>query len=216
MVVIYPEICMINERIKREVCHESIEKLRDENLMSEYMATSSYKKKETIITTELKNEGIDDETIKRLTKKLALDFILPPGVKGVVRGNQFNSLVKKFIQRLPLDTDRFEICFEKKCMDHITPEIPDWYIKEKTTGKVLIGMNQVDLWGGGAQSNRGSKYILDTKYSNESCKLLCVVCNETQIKTNKGKLYNLFKVGFKHNTLCYMNNLHNIINEYFD
>ena len=26
--------------------------------------------------------------------------------------------------------------------------MPDWYVLEKTTNKITIGMNQLDLWGG--------------------------------------------------------------------
>jgi hypothetical protein len=76
-------------------------------------------------------------------------------------------------------------------------------------------MNQLDLWGGGQQLNRGSKYILKNKNS-ENCKLLCVVCNKIHLKSNKNKIFNIFKVGFENNTLCYLNNLQNIIYSYFN
>ena len=115
-----------------------------------------------------------------------------------------------------MDTERFEICFEKKCDDHYTTEIPDWYILEKSTNKIIIGMNQLDLWGGGQQINRGSKYIENNKHNNKNSKLLCVVCNEIQFKSKKNKAYKLFKTGFENNTLCYLNNLQNIINTYFN
>ena len=97
----------------------------------------------------------------------------------------------------------------------MTTEIPDWYILEKSTNKIIIGMNQLDLWGGGQQLNRGSKYIKNNKHNNENSKLLCVVCNEIQFKSKKNKAYNLFKSGFENNTLCYLNNLQNIITSYF-
>ena len=45
-----------------------------------------------------------------------------------------------------LDNKRFVICFEKQCSIINTSEKPDWYILDKN--KVLIGMNQLDLWGG--------------------------------------------------------------------
>ena len=76
-------------------------------------------------------------------------------------------------------------------------------------------MNQLDLWGGGQQLNRGSKYIENNKHNNENSKLLCVVCNEIQFKSKKNKAYKLFEMGFKNNTLCYLNNLKNIITAYF-
>jgi len=74
-------------------------------------------------------------------------------------------------------------------------------------------MNQLDLWGGGHQLNRGSKYIDNNKHNTENSKLLCVVCNEKQFKS---KAYTLFKNVFENNTLCYLNNLHNIIISYFN
>lgn len=46
--------------------------------------------------------------------------------------------------------------------------------------------------------------------------LLCVVCNELQFKNENNKAFILFKTGFTNNTLCYLNNLDNIINSYFN
>lgn len=90
---------------------------------------------------------------------------------------------------------------------------PDWYILEKSTNKIIIGMNQLDLWGGGQQLNRGSKY-LENK-NDENIKLLCVVCNEIQFKTET-KAFKLFEIGFRNDTLCYLNNLENIIKSYYN
>lgn len=95
-----------------------------------------------------------------------------------------------------------------------TDEIPDWYIYDKNQNKLLIGMNQLDLWKGGAQSNRGTKYI-SNRYTTPHSKLLCIVCNKIKINSNKSKVYRLFNCGFNNNTLCYVNNLENIIRVYF-
>ena len=35
--------------------------------------------------------------------------------------------------------------FEKKNEFHFTTEMPDWYVLEKSTNKITIGMNQLDL-----------------------------------------------------------------------
>ena len=122
-------------------------------------------------------------------------------------------IIKEYIINLKL-SDEYSISFEKK--SEFTSEIPDWYILEKLTGKVIIGMNQLDLWGGGQQLNRGFKYIENNKHNNINSKLLCVVCNEIQFKSKKNKAYKLFKIGFENNTLCYLNNLQNIITSYFN
>ena len=42
-------------------------------------------------------------------------------------------------------------------------------------------MNQLSLWGGGQQSNRGTKYLVNNKLNTEKSKLLCVVCNEIKL-----------------------------------
>lgn len=119
------------------------------------------------------------------------------------------------LSKIQLDKNRFEIHFEKKCNNYHL-EIPDWYILEKETNKIIIGMNQLDLWSGGQQLNRATKYILDNKYDNKTSKLLCVICNEIQIKTKKNKIYKLFEIGFENNTLCYLNNLQHIITSFFN
>lgn len=182
--------------------------------MCEYKDCKSFKNNIKILSEVLK-KYIDEEIIQKILEEYLLHLI-PAGTKGVIRGNKFNKIVKQYITKLELDKDRFEIYFEKKCEEYYTSEIPDWYILEKSTNKIIIGMNQLDLWGGGQQLNRGSKYIENNKHNNENSKLLCVVCNEIQFKSKENKAYKLFQTGFKNNTLCYLNNLENIINLYFN
>jgi len=204
----------INARIKKEICYETLEELTDINLMCEYKECNSVKNEIKKLRDILEKYIYDEETKQKIIQDYLLELI-PAGTKGVIRGNKFNKLVKQFITKLELDADRFEICFEKKCEGHFTSEIPDWYVLEKSTNKIIIGMNQLDLWGGGQQLNRGSKYIENNKHNNENSKLLCVVCNEIQFKSKKNKAYKLFEIGFKNNTLCYFNNLQYIITSYF-
>ncbi len=64
-------------------------------------------------------------------------------------------------------------------------------------------------------TNRGSKYIINNKNNSKNSKLLCVVCNKIQLKSNRNKTFNLFNVGFENNTLCYLNILQNIVYSYF-
>ena len=141
--------------------------------------------------------------------------IIPAGSKGARRGNKFNNIIKNHILNLKLDENIFEIDFEKNCPIMKTDEKPDWYVYDKINKKSIIGMNQLDLWGGGAQLNRGFKYINDNKCNTKNCKLLCVVCNYTQLKS-KNKKFNLLNNGFKNDTLCYINNLETIIKNFFD
>ena len=74
--------------------------------------------------------------------------------KFMVPGTAFNGVVRTYIFKLELDEKEYDIIFEKNCPKYKTDEIPDWYIVHHVTKKILIGMNQVALCGGGAQSNR--------------------------------------------------------------
>jgi len=209
----------INDRINREYCANTVSELSDAYLMPLYKECASVKNAigelEQILSSRLDESESKQKRINEIVDDYLLKLI-PPGTKGVIRGNQFNHIVKRAINQLSLDTERFEICFEKKCMAHFTTEIPDWYILEKSTKQNIIGMNQLDLWRGGQQTNRGYKYIEKKKHNNEQSKLLCVVCNMIQFTSKKkGKAYKLFEMGFQNNTLCYLNNLQNIIVSYF-
>ena len=208
----------INNRIDKEICDNTINKLKDTYLINEYKACKSVKNKIKKLELILEKYNIETNKKKLIINDYILDLI-PAGTKGVIRGNKFNSIVKETINNLKLNNERFEICFEKQCQICITSEIPDWYILEKSTGKVIIGMNQLDLWGGGQQINRGFKYLINNKNNTEKSKLLCVVCNKIKFNNNKNKAYKLFEIGYscKHNnTLCYIKNIESIINKYFN
>ncbi len=206
---------LINERISKEICETTIDKLTDESLMDEYKKQDSVINEVEKLKKVLKDNNINDNTIDSIIREY-LPNLVPPGTKGVVRGNMFNKIVEKTITDMKLDKKRFEICFEKQCISCITDEKPDWYILEKSTGKVIIGMNQLDLWQGGQQFNRGSKYLIDNKYNTKKSKFLCVVCNNTFLNSDKNKKYKLFEVGYKNDTLCYIKNLKNIIVKFFN
>jgi hypothetical protein len=145
--VIEPEISMedINARIKQEVCYETLQELTDAKIMCEYKDCNSVKNKIKTLSDVL-GKYIDEETKQKIIQEYLLQLI-PAGTKGVIRGNKFNNIVKQFITKLALDTYQFEICFEKKCEGHFTTEIPDWYILEKLTNKIIIGMNQLGFMG---------------------------------------------------------------------
>ena len=204
----------VNARIKNELCQNTLDELSDMNLMKEYENSYSVKKQigklSNVIAKYVDNPEINDKIVK--------DFMLelvPAGTKGVIRGNRFNKIVKNHILEMDLDSTKYDVCFEKKYEEHETTEIPDAYIMDKTTKKILIIMNQLDLWQGGQQLNRGYKYLMDNKHNNENSKLLCVICNDIQFRTTNTKAYKLFEMGFQNNTLCYLKNLKNIISHWF-
>lgn len=206
-------IDLINKRIKSEICYETIDKLKDINLINEYKDYKSVKNKVNKLKSILEKHKIKNEIKNNILNEYFLDLI-PAGTKGVIRGIKFNKIIKELINGINLDKTKFEICFEKKCSIE-TSEIPDWYILDKVSGKILIGMNQLDLWKGGQQLNRGSKYLIDNKLNTKNSKILCVVCNEIIFSKDTNKIYKLFEIGFTNNTLCYIKNLPNIINSFF-
>ena len=136
-------------------------------------------------------------------------------MKGVIRGNKFNQIVKEYILSLNLDRELYTVEFESNSSEYITSEIPDWYILHKESKKLMIGMNQLDLWGGGQQINRGSKYILSFPDNSSVLRLVCVVANPITLTSEKNKSFKLFQKGFELNSLCYLKNLKNIIELFF-
>jgi hypothetical protein len=107
----------------------------------------------------LKTHKINNKKKEAIINDYLVELI-PAGTKGVIRGNKFNDIVMKTIINMHLDNKRFKVCFEEHCSIIDTSERPDWYILDITNNRVLIGMNQIDLWSGGHQLNRGSKYII--------------------------------------------------------
>ena len=204
----------INERISNEFSNNIFLEISDNNLIDDYIKTKSVKKEIEKLENIL-NKYINDNTIKNNIINDYLLELIPPGTKGLIRGNKFNNIIFNYILNLNLDKKRFIISFKKKCDYFITDEIPDLYIYDLYNNKIIIGMNQLDLWNGGQQINRGYKYILNNNYDNINNKLLCIVCNKIILKSKNNKIYKLFEIGFKNNTLCYINNLKFIILSFF-
>jgi hypothetical protein len=208
------DVKYINNRIKNEIDYKILNQLDDQNLLEIYKNTNSVKNKIKTLELSLNKFITDEVTINNIINDYMINLI-PPGTKGVIKGNIFNKIVKKEILNMELETNKFEICFEKNNDKFQTNEIPDWYILDKSSNKILIGMNQLDIWNGGQQLNRGMNY-LNYNDKNNNIKLICVVCNFIEIKSNKNKIFKIFNKGFKNNTICYINNLKNIICSYFD
>jgi hypothetical protein len=209
------EINRLNEEVKKQYCSETEKAISDESLLSVYKETDSVKRQSKLLKEILKEEDIETEKIDRILTKYILSLI-PPGTKGVIRGNKFNKLVEKKIKSFELNLEDFEIKCEKSHPDFETSEIPDWYIYQKSTKKIMIGMNQLDLWSGGAQSNRGSKYVLDdSKHNTENMKFVSVICKDKVIASKQNKMFKIFQVGFAEKRLCYINGIEEIVKDFF-
>ena len=105
------DIIRINERIKKEICYNTLSELTDEKLLPLYKECNSVKKEIKTLENTL-NKFVDIEIKQKIINDYLLQLI-PAGTKGVYRGNKFNEIVKKFILNLKLNSERFEICFEK-------------------------------------------------------------------------------------------------------
>ena len=210
----YTSCKSINERISTEICNDTIKALSDVECLERYKSCESLKKNILSLTTVLKKNEISEEDQKKITDDYLLSLI-PPGLKGVIRGNKFNQIVKEHILSLNLDRELYTVEFESNSSEYITSEIPDWYILHKESKKLMIGMNQLDLWGGGQQINRGSKYIVSFPDNSNILRLVCVVANPITLTSEKNKAFKLFQKGFEQNSLCYLKNLKNIIELFF-
>ena len=203
----------LNNKINDTICYDIIDKLEDYNLMNVYSQQNSVKKNIEILKTILDKyvpQTISSKIIKEYTPNL-----IPAGTKGVIRGNYFNKYIKEQLEEIQ-DIKQLELKFEKKHEKFYTDEIPDWYLFDEKENKIIIGFNQLDLWNGGQQINRGSKYILDENKHTKNQKILCVVCNDIELKSTKNKAYNLFNIGFEKDRMCYSKALKEIIIKYFD
>jgi hypothetical protein len=89
--------------------------------------------------------------------------LIPPGLKAHVAGESFNQQVKTVLEDELGDDDEYQLCFEAcpypKVLAMYGLERPDWCLTWKN--HCVVGYNQIDIWSGGAQTNRGAKYILN-------------------------------------------------------
>lgn len=196
------DIKQFNAFLQRQVCPQVLYQLSDQNLLPLFLESISMKRKKQKLQEIM--SPIQETALRESILQQCMLEMIPPGTKGVIRGNKFNSLVKDRIKNLNLDGKRFRVAFEKNDLDLKFEEIPDWYIVDKSTNRVLVGMNQLDLWTGGQQINRASKYIKTSMDLPSSYKLVCVVCNPIQVASEKSKITQLLHQGFSGNVLCFV------------
>ena len=208
------EIENINKFIENTYSNETEESLSDENLLEEYQKCQSTQDVIEDFINDMLEAEIEIDKINYVLKK-RIPKLIPPGTKGVVRGNMFNKIVKEKI--LSFGLANYEIVFEKQHPLVKCTEKPDFYIYNPVSKKLLIGMNQIDLWSGGAQSNRGSKYVIHNPFENSKydVHLIAVVCNKVEIKSIESKGFQIFKNGIDNHRICYINGLREIVDWYF-
>lgn len=215
----------INNRIMLEYDSEIDNNLSDLNLLDQYKNSKSFKKNIKLFTNILEDNLsiIEDSNLrKQIQNNIIKDYtinLIPAGAKAVIRGLKFNNIIKNKIDIICKKYNNLSYDFEKNpLLNNNYLEIPDWYIKCNKTNKTILGFNQIDLWSGGAQTNRAFKYI-NSNIQNQlndvnDFKIVCVVSKFIKIKSNKNKIYKLFNIGFKQNSISYTKNLENIIINY--
>ncbi len=204
---------ILNEWIESNYCKEIDISLNDSNLLTVYKTLPSVAERVEILRQILKTNNICNDIIGNVINEYMI-YIIPAGAKAAIRGNQFNKIIQQKILNMKLNTNLYDIQFEKHCHHANTNECPDWFILERSTNKVLIGMNQIDLWGGGSQFNRAFKYLNNDFHSSDK-KMICVICKHTYIKCANTKLFKIFDIGYENENLCYPTNLYSIITRFF-
>ena len=150
-----------------------------------------------------------------LILKVISPLLVPAGTKAVVRGNAFNQIVKENLTK-SFPPDMYKLSFETEHTFHQTTEKPDFIVYNMSNGRSVIGFNQRDLWGGGSQINRASKYIDSDEFHSTpyNVKILSVVCST--LNQCKGKKRNLYDRGINTQRMCYIGKMSEIIHKFLD
>lgn len=184
--------------------------------LSTYRCTRSVMDRVDRLESVLRVEtALTSEEIDRVVSA-CMPSLVPPGTKGAVRGRVFEGIVRDVIMGLSLSNDEFSIMFGDRRMNatyeaHGITEVPDFVIRGSQ--KTMYGMVQMDLWKGGAQLNRGMKYILHKDHPDT--KLLCVVCAPQPPSSASSKIHKMLRYAVEHNRVCHVSGLGQIINDYF-
>jgi len=146
-----------------------------------------------------------------------LPFITPVGAKSNAHGHAFNKIVCQEIQK---------ICAKKKYLNFTAEykhkmfhERLDWIITNKKTNNTICGYNQIDLWSGGHQLNRGSKYVLDdhlhTRLKRRGLTLVNIVLDGPQRLNKNTKVFKIISHGVKKNRLFTLSSFKEFLNKMF-
>lgn len=209
------ELDTINKRVRNTFCPDTWKKLDRSACIDEIQEFPSFIQRKNSFLSYFS----DDE--KHVAEKLMdnkafiIDFLITPSMLSSVVGRKFNNLVKDKILSIDAFKDApYEIEFEKNHHTYVSAEIPDFTIYNKDTQKCIIGMNQIDLWKGGHQTNRGDKYITNPPHNDPNVLLLAVIASNEKCfftkRNSKSKHFMLFKKGFQNDTLCYIKDIERI------
>ena len=176
--------------------------------------------KKFFMINQLRAQGIDEYKIQNLLndQNFCKNFLIMSQSKATLRGAKLNNIVYNICRNYL--NNRYFIVETEKHYDNISEKV-DVLITQKSTGRKLLIFNQIDLWGGGAQYNRGDKYILQD-CNNKVCKTQNDKCIYTIIKPygtrgNMGsKKHQICFLGYVNELLFYPEELPLYIKNFFN
>lgn len=211
------EVKILNDRINNEYNDYLYQSLINKDFIEECINTSAMKSYYNKLIEILRNYKIDNTIINNLSNDIIMIFI-SPNVKVSIRGNKLNNIIDEVISNITeIKNNRFKITFETQPINVKCPERPDFVILDKNTNKEIVGYTQVDLWN---VKYRADKYVRYNPHDNVF--ILCVIARKAVIEYKyptehiRNIKYEIFKYGYEHNKVCYVNNLQNIICQLFN
>ena len=174
-------------------------RLSDDELMQQLMQSRSVLNKVQQFNEILRVHNVDPSKITTIVRDL-IAVSIPAGTKGCIRGNMFNKIIFDKIQKQYGNPKLYEIGRETRPNDIMTDEIPDWWVRNLTTNRIVVGFNQIDLWNGGAQINRGAKYL---RMEIEGARHLCVVNDRVILGKPTSKKYAMLRRGMLSGIICF-------------
>lgn len=193
-----------------------LETLSDHNIREQCIKSHSTVKKIKETKRFLSSIELEEQKREQIFQFILDKYLITGSLKGAIRGKKLEKIVEDQLHSIHFlkDTNRFRIIIQEKLQIKDVHERPDWQIYDKKTGKRLIGYTQVDLWTGGAQSNRGMKYMEKQDYDNY--KFLSVVAKKPSITGDrKTKVIEIFSLGFRNDRLCYPSGIEKIAKKFF-
>ena len=136
-------------------------------------------------------------------------WIISPQYKASKRGALLNKIVLDKIYNMFNSIDN--IIINKEVDNNIIGEKADAYIKYNN--KELFIYNQIGLWNGGEQLNRGDKYINKLKESNTIYVVIAPPPTQTIKETKANRIV---LNGRTNNNLIWLSELETYINNYFE
>ena len=97
---------VINNRIRKEFCPETSNKLSSKVLLPEYLKSNAVKRNINHLKSILRNNNVNEEDSKNIINEY-IHKLIPPGTKGSIRGQTFNSIIKYHILSIPLSAKYF-------------------------------------------------------------------------------------------------------------